>query len=62
MLASIQKFGGLDILISNAGAAHAGPMLSISEDDLRDAFELNFFSHYSFSKAAAKVFRNQNRG
>ena len=62
MLGSIQKFGGLDILISNAGAAHAGPMLSISEDDLRDAFELNFFSHYSFSKAAAKVFRNQNRG
>jgi NAD(P)-dependent dehydrogenase (short-subunit alcohol dehydrogenase family) len=62
MLGSIQKFGGLDILISNAGAAHAGSMLSISEDDLRDAFELNFFSHYSFATAAAKVFQNQNRG
>jgi len=62
MLAAIQKFGGLDILVSNAGAAHAGPMLSISNDELRSAFELNFFSHYSFSTAAAKILKNQNRG
>ena len=62
MLAAINNFGGLDILISNAGAAHAGPMLDISNEELRNAFELNFFSHYSFSTEAAKILKDQNRG
>ena len=62
MLAAIQNFGGLDILISNAGAAHEGPMLSVSNEELRNAFELNFFSHYCFSKETAKILKNQNRG
>ena len=43
MEACIDTFGGLDILVSNAGAAMAGALLDLSEEALRAAFELNFF-------------------
>ena len=54
MLAAINNFGGLDILISNAGAAHAGPMLGISNEELRNAFELNFSPITAFRRKRPK--------
>ena len=56
------NFGGLDILISNAGSATQGAMTDLSEEDLRSAFELNFFAHQRFATAAAGVFRTQGHG
>ena len=56
------QFGGLDILISNAGGATAGAMLEMNEKTFRNAFELNFFSHKSFALEATKILRLQNRG
>ncbi len=56
------RFGGLDILISNAGAAWTGEMAELDEGILRKSFELNFFAHESFTKAATAVFRLQKRG
>ena len=38
-------FGGLDILISNAGAAWQGKIGEVEEAVLRESFELNFFAH-----------------
>ncbi len=58
---AVLQFGGVDILISNAGAAQGGAMLELEQDELRQAFELNFFAHQRFSKAAASVMRSQNR-
>ena len=58
---AVLHFGGVDILVSNAGAAHGGSMLDLEQDQLRQAFELNFFAHQRFSKAAARVMRAQNR-
>ena len=60
--ACITRFGGLDILVSNAGAAWTGMMSDLDDDTLRQSFELNFFAHQAFSKAAAAVFATQNRG
>ncbi len=62
MEACIQRFGGLDILVSNAGAAWTGELADLDDDILRKSFELNFFAHQSFSKAATKVFTLQGRG
>jgi rhamnose utilization protein RhaD (predicted bifunctional aldolase and dehydrogenase)/NAD(P)-dependent dehydrogenase (short-subunit alcohol dehydrogenase family) len=62
MDACIQKFGGLDILVSNAGAAWTGEMINLDDTDLRKSFELNFFAHQTFAKAAAGVFATQGRG
>ncbi|MGB1695313.1 MAG: bifunctional aldolase/short-chain dehydrogenase [Paracoccaceae bacterium] len=61
MEACIDTFGGLDILVSNAGAAMAGALLDLSEEALRAAFELNFFSHQKFAIAASKLFQTQGR-
>ncbi len=57
-----QRFGGLDILVSNAGAALGGALTDLDETDLRAAFELNFFSHQRFANQAAKLFARQGRG
>ncbi|MHA1127504.1 MAG: bifunctional aldolase/short-chain dehydrogenase [Alphaproteobacteria bacterium] len=60
--ACIQRFGGLDILVSNAGAAWTGELADLDDDILRKSFELNFFAHQTFAKAAAGVFATQGRG
>jgi rhamnose utilization protein RhaD (predicted bifunctional aldolase and dehydrogenase)/NAD(P)-dependent dehydrogenase (short-subunit alcohol dehydrogenase family) len=60
--ACVRRFGGLDILVANAGAAMQGEMATLEDDTLRASFELNFFSHHHFAQAAVAVFRAQGRG
>jgi rhamnose utilization protein RhaD (predicted bifunctional aldolase and dehydrogenase)/NAD(P)-dependent dehydrogenase (short-subunit alcohol dehydrogenase family) len=55
-------FGGLDIVISNAGAAWTGSIASLSDADLRASFELNFFSHQSVAQVAVAVLHAQGLG
>jgi NAD(P)-dependent dehydrogenase (short-subunit alcohol dehydrogenase family) len=56
----VKKFGGIDILISNAGNAPQGPIASISEDLLRSSFEVNFFSHQNCASVATNIMISQN--
>lgn len=58
---AVHSFGGLDILVSNAGSATGGALIEIEDDAFRSAFELNFFAHKEFSTAAAKLMRLQGR-
>ncbi len=60
--ACVSRFGGLDILVSNAGAAMTGDIATLPDETLRASFELNFFSHQAFAQAAVAVFRAQGRG
>jgi len=60
--ACVTRFGGLDILVSNAGAAMVGEVATLPDDTLRASFELNFFAHLAFAQAATAVFRAQGRG
>ncbi len=55
------RFGGLDILISNAGAAMQGDIATLPDATLRASFELNFFAHLAFAQAATATFRAQGR-
>ena len=55
-------FGGLDILVSNAGSASAGMMAEMPDAVLRDSFELNFFGHQNMARAAVRVMRQQRMG
>lgn len=55
-----EKFGGIDILISNAGAAPRGAIGEVSDDVLRKSFEINFFSHQNCASEAIKIMKNQN--
>lgn len=56
------RFGGIDILLSNAGAAVTGEVATLDDRALRDSFELNFFAHLAFAQAAIAVFRAQRAG
>ncbi len=56
------RFGGVDILLSNAGAAVTGEIATLNDRTLRDSFELNFFAHLAFAQAAIAVFRAQAAG
>jgi rhamnose utilization protein RhaD (predicted bifunctional aldolase and dehydrogenase)/NAD(P)-dependent dehydrogenase (short-subunit alcohol dehydrogenase family) len=56
---AVHAFGGLDILVSNAGSATSGAMVELSEDVFRKAFELNFFAHKNFAVAAAGLMKRQ---
>ncbi len=58
----IEQFGGIDILISNAGSAQDGGLLDLDDGALRAAFELNFFAHYKFATEAARVMNIQGHG
>ena len=55
-------FGGLDIVVSNAGAAWQGRIGDVADDVLRASFELNFFAHQHVAQAATSVFRTQSTG
>ena len=55
-----EKFGGIDILVSNAGIAPRGSIGDISDDVLRKSFEVNFFSHQNCASEAVKIMKKQN--
>jgi len=55
-----KKFGGIDILISNAGNAPSGTIAEVSDDLLRESFEVNFFSHQNCASEAVKIMKKQN--
>jgi NAD(P)-dependent dehydrogenase (short-subunit alcohol dehydrogenase family) len=60
--AVVSHFGGLDILVSNAGAALTGMIADMPEEVLRQSFELNFFGHQSMAQAALRILRQQGLG
>ena len=57
-----QAYGGLDILVSNAGAAFSGRIGEVSDAVLRQSFELNFFGHQRAAQAAIRIFEKQKIG
>jgi len=56
------RFGGMDILVSNAGAAWQGRIGEVDEAVLRKSFELNFFAHQRVAQAAVKIMLTQRTG
>jgi NAD(P)-dependent dehydrogenase (short-subunit alcohol dehydrogenase family) len=55
-------FGGVDIVVSNAGAAWQGRIGEVDEGILRKSFELNFFGHQRIAQAAVKIMLKQGTG
>ncbi len=58
----VQAFGGLDIVVSNAGAAWQGRIGEVDEVILRRSFELNFFGHQRVAQAAVRIMLAQSTG
>ena len=55
-------FGGVDIAVSNAGAAWQGRIGEVDEDILRKSFELNFYGHQRVAQAAVRIMKAQGTG
>lgn len=60
--ATCKIFGGVDIVVSNAGAAWQGEIGTVDEATVRKSFELNFFAHQSVAQNAVRVMRMQDMG
>lgn len=60
--AVIDSFGGVDILVSNAGAAWEGAIATLDDATLRKSFELNFFAHQWMAQNAVRVMKEQGTG
>jgi rhamnose utilization protein RhaD (predicted bifunctional aldolase and dehydrogenase)/NAD(P)-dependent dehydrogenase (short-subunit alcohol dehydrogenase family) len=57
-----ERFGGVDIVVSNAGAAWQGRIGTVDDAALRASFELNFFAHQAVAQAAVRLMRAQGTG
>jgi len=58
----VEKFGGVDIVVSNAGAAWQGRIGEVDEETLRRSFELNFFAHQRIAQNAVNIMQAQGTG
>ena len=58
----VARFGGLDILVSNAGNAVQGNVATMDEAAIRASFELNFFAHLRLARESARIFTLQGNG
>lgn len=55
-------YGGVDIVVSNAGAAWQGRIGEVDDKRLRESFELNFWGHQNVAKTAVGIMRAQGLG
>jgi rhamnose utilization protein RhaD (predicted bifunctional aldolase and dehydrogenase)/NAD(P)-dependent dehydrogenase (short-subunit alcohol dehydrogenase family) len=58
----VARFGGVDIVVSNAGAAWQGKIGEVDEKVLRESFELNFFAHQWVAQQAVRIMLAQQTG
>ena len=50
--ATVARFGGIDIVVCNAGATKRGDFLALTDADWADGFALKFFAHTRLARAA----------
>ena len=55
-------YGGIDIVVSNAGAAWQGKIGDVDDATLRRSFELNFWAHQSVAQNAVRIMKAQGLG
>jgi NAD(P)-dependent dehydrogenase (short-subunit alcohol dehydrogenase family) len=56
--ATIARFGKLDVLVNNAAVDHTGDLMHVTDDEVRETFELNTFASLRLLQAAARVMRD----
>ncbi len=59
---ALADFGGLDVLLNNAGYGLAGPMETASEDKIMDQFSTNLFGSIRTIQAVLPHFREVGKG
>ncbi len=59
---TVETFGGLDILINNAGIIHTAEFLDLSEEDFERVLRVNLKGAFLVGQAAARRMVKQGRG
>ncbi|WP_405970429.1 SDR family NAD(P)-dependent oxidoreductase [Streptomyces sp. NBC_00988] len=60
--AGADRFGGIDVVVNNAGYANLSPVETTPEDDFRRQFDTNFWGVYNVSTAAIPFLRARGAG
>jgi len=58
----VDRFGGIDVVVNNAGYANLSPVETTPEDDFRRQFDTNFWGVYNVSTAALPFLKAQGSG
>lgn len=58
----LETFGTIDVLVNNAGYGLMGAIEEVSDQQIRDQFETNFFGLLNVTRAVIPIFRKQNSG
>ena len=58
----VLNFGGIDILISNAGRAFQGAIETVDPNIIKKSYDINFLSHQNISQLTVQVMKKQNTG
>jgi rhamnose utilization protein RhaD (predicted bifunctional aldolase and dehydrogenase)/NAD(P)-dependent dehydrogenase (short-subunit alcohol dehydrogenase family) len=58
----VARYGGVDIVVSNAGRAYQGKIGEVPEQTLRESFEINFYGHQRVAQEAVAIMRAQGTG
>ena len=61
-LQASRRFGGLDVVVNNAGYANVAPIETGEVADFRTQFETNFWGVYNVSRAVIPVLRSRGGG
>ena len=57
-----EKYGGVDIVISNAGFAIQKPLKDLDKLILDKSFSINFFAHHFLAQQSAEILKTQSTG
>jgi meso-butanediol dehydrogenase/(S,S)-butanediol dehydrogenase/diacetyl reductase len=60
--AHVERFGGLDVMVANAGVAVTAPLLETTDEQWRRTFEVNVLGVVHCYRAAARQMIAQGRG
>ncbi len=59
---AVLAYGGLDILVSNAGIARSNSVDQLPIDEWRESFAVNATGHFLVCRAAMRIFKDQKLG
>jgi len=59
---TVKRFGGLDVMMCNAGFGIYGAIDDITADQMRKLMDINYFGTFYAARAALAVFRQQGHG
>jgi len=59
---AVERFGRLDVMISNAGFGIAGAIDDVTPEQMRKLIDINYMGTYFAARAALPVFRRQGHG